>query len=55
MSAAFEPGFQVRGGPVRAGNWALFIARQIIRAHRGEIRVESGAETGTAVSVVLPC
>jgi signal transduction histidine kinase len=55
MTAAFEPGFQVRAGRVRAGNWDLFIARQIIQAHGGEIRVESGVETGTAVSVVLPC
>jgi signal transduction histidine kinase len=55
MTAAFEPGFQVRDGRVRAGNWDLFIARQIIQAHGGEIRVESEAETGTAVSVVLPC
>ena len=55
MTAAFEPGFQVRGGRVRAGNWDLFIARQIIQAHGGEIRVESEAGTGTSVSVVLPC
>jgi signal transduction histidine kinase len=36
-------------------SWDLFIARQIIQAHGGEIRVQSEAETGTTVSVVLPC
>jgi len=39
----------------RAGNWNLLIARQIIQAHGGEIRVQSKAGTGTSVSVVLPC
>jgi signal transduction histidine kinase len=38
IAAAFEPGFQARDGRVRAGNWDLYIARQIIQAHGGEIR-----------------
>jgi len=32
----------------------LFIVREIARAHRGEVRVESAAETGTRFTVVLP-
>jgi signal transduction histidine kinase len=46
---------EIREWRVRAGNWDLFIARQIIQAHGGEIRVQSEAGTGTSVSVVLPC
>jgi signal transduction histidine kinase len=53
--ASFDPGFEVSGQRVRAGNWDLFSAQQIIREHGGEIRVERSTSDGTAVCITLPC
>ena len=33
----------------------LFVCRQIIEAHGGEIRIESAIGKGTTVSFTLPC
>jgi signal transduction histidine kinase len=52
---SFEPNFEVSGPRVRAGNWDLFSAAQIIREHGGEIRIERGAAEWTTVCVTLPC
>jgi signal transduction histidine kinase len=55
LEAPFELGFEVSGRRVRAGNWDLFSARQIIREHGGEIRVERGTAQWAAVCITLPC
>jgi signal transduction histidine kinase len=49
----FDPGFTTKGVGVGTG-LGLSICYQIIRSHRGDIRVVSEVERGTTVSVVLP-
>ena len=55
MPTLFEP---FRGRPQHGRNAGLglgmYIARQIARAHGGDVTVESTAATGTAVTVQLP-
>jgi signal transduction histidine kinase len=43
---------QRRPGSVGLG---LYIAREIVAAHRGTIDVESSAELGTVFTVRVPC
>ncbi len=50
----FDPGFKVAGRRVRSGNWSLFSARQIVREHGGDIRLDSNPGAGTSVLVTLP-
>jgi signal transduction histidine kinase len=49
----FDPGFAERSGRVMAGNWGLFMARQVIREHGGDMRVERNPG-GAALVVSLP-
>ncbi|HYO80582.1 MAG TPA: HAMP domain-containing sensor histidine kinase [Bryobacteraceae bacterium] len=41
--AIFDPGFAERSGRIRAANWSLFMARQILRENGGEMRMESSS------------
>jgi signal transduction histidine kinase len=55
----FEPfwrGSPARGGDEQGGNLGLglFIVREIVRAHRGTVKVESLPEAGTTFTVRLP-
>ena len=51
----FDPAFKVKGERIVTGNWSLFAARQMVREHGGEIQVQSSADSGTRVIVLLPC
>jgi len=53
LESLFEPQLSSKSGRVKA-NWGLFIARQIVRAHGGEIEIESALGRGTTVHVLLP-
>jgi signal transduction histidine kinase len=50
----FDPAFRSSGTRVRAANWSMFSARQIIREHGGEIFISSKRGDGTLVRVTLP-
>jgi signal transduction histidine kinase len=53
----FEPlrqGSNSRGGPMGNIGLGLFIVDQIVRAHRGQVAVESSQEAGTTFTVTLP-
>jgi signal transduction histidine kinase len=53
----FEPFFQVERGPTRrfpGVGLGLAIARDLARAMRGDVEVESRVAEGTTVSVELP-
>ncbi|MBM3728581.1 MAG: HAMP domain-containing histidine kinase [Acidobacteria bacterium] len=54
IASIFDPGFKVAQGRVSTGNWSMFNARQIVRGHRGEIRIVSEPGRGTRVTVTLP-
>jgi signal transduction histidine kinase len=49
----FDPGFTTKGRGVGAG-LGLSISYQIIKDHRGEIKVESVLGKGAAFTIVLP-
>jgi signal transduction histidine kinase len=49
----FDPTFTRRAPRVRAG-LGLFSSYQIVRKHKGEIRIESEPGKGTSVTVILP-
>ena len=53
LKEIFDPGFTTKGVGVGTG-LGLSICYQIIRDHKGEIRVESQVGEGTTVTVVLP-
>ncbi len=55
LNAIFDPGFQVAEGRVSTGNWSLFTARQFIKDHGGDMRIQSQSGEGTTVSLILPC
>ncbi len=55
LRTIFDPGFRVSEDRVSTGNWSMFSARQIVREHGGEIRIESTQGQGTTVTVTLPC
>ena len=52
LSHIFEPGFRVKEGRVTTG-WGLFISRQIIHEHDGELFLNSKPEEGTQVEIRL--
>jgi len=53
LARIFEPFFTTKNPGLGTG-LGLSISREIVRRHRGEIRVESSAERGTRFTVVLP-
>jgi signal transduction histidine kinase len=56
MREIFEPmvkGSRERATPSSVG-LGLYIAREVVRAHGGEIKAQSSAETGTTFTVQLP-
>lgn len=56
LSTLFDP-FRRRGAPARAPRGlglGLFIAREIIRAHGGDLAIASSARRGTTVDLWLP-
>ncbi len=50
----FEPRWQVPGER-RGHGLGLFVARQLVQAHRGHIWVEGAAQGGTTIAFSLPC
>jgi len=55
LANIFDPAFKVKGERIVTDNWSLFAARQMVREHGGEIQVQSSADVGTRVIVLLPC
>ncbi|MCP5119979.1 MAG: hypothetical protein GY953_54975 [bacterium] len=53
MKYLFEPGFSSHGERVKAG-MGLFISHNIVRKHRGDIKVKSESGKGSTFTVVLP-
>ena len=53
LARVFEPGFTTRGASSGMG-LGLYICRQIVTAHGGEITVSSAPGSGSEVSVFLP-
>ena len=53
LALVLEPGFNAKGGRVRAG-LGLATARQILHDHKGELCIESERGKGTRVTIVLP-
>jgi signal transduction histidine kinase len=56
IGRVFEPGFttKIQEGRVRGVGLGLYSARQIIKAHRGDITLQSELGVGTTVTVTLP-
>ncbi len=54
VNSIFDPTFRESDGRVKSGNWSMFNARQIVRAHQGEIRLESQPGVGSTVTISLP-
>jgi signal transduction histidine kinase len=58
MRRMFEPHFSTKSGPDETGKGGsglgLSACREIVEAHRGRIRVESGLGKGTAITIRLP-
>jgi signal transduction histidine kinase len=54
LESIFEPSFHVKGERIVTGNWSLFSAHQVARAHGGRIEIRSLGETGTSLSIQLP-
>jgi signal transduction histidine kinase len=54
LESIFEPTFKVEGTRIATGNWSLFSARQMARAHGGRVEIRSFGETGTSLSIQLP-
>jgi signal transduction histidine kinase len=55
LAQIFDPAFQVAEGRVSNGKWTLFMSRQFIKDHGGEMRIHSREGSGTTVSFTLPC
>jgi len=53
LSRIFDPGFTTKGVGVGTG-LGLSICYQIIKAHRGEIEVDSEVGRGTTFTVIIP-
>ena len=51
VQRVFEPGYTTKGKGLGLG---LHIAREIVRLHRGDIRLRSAPQVGTTFSVFLP-
>jgi len=54
LSRVFDPFFTTKGSTNHAG-LGLFVARHIVRQHRGNITVDSEPGQGTTVTIHLPC
>jgi signal transduction histidine kinase len=58
MRRIFEPRFSTKSGPDETGKGGtglgLTACKEIVEAHRGRIRVESGVGRGTAITIRLP-
>ncbi|MGH9462502.1 MAG: sensor histidine kinase, partial [Vicinamibacteria bacterium] len=54
LESIFEPSFKVKGHRIVTGNWSLFSARQMARAHGGRIEIRSTGKTGTSLYIQLP-
>ena len=58
MRRIFEPRFSTKAGPDETGKGGtglgLTACKEIVEAHRGRIRVESGVGKGTAITIRLP-
>lgn len=52
INRLFEPFYTTKDNSTGLG---LFLAEEIVRAHGGEITLESQPGTGTTVQVILPC
>jgi signal transduction histidine kinase len=52
--AIFDKYFQLPGAPAGGAGLGLFIAREIVAAHGGEIGVEPGPERGSVFWFTLP-
>lgn len=50
LVALFEPQLRPESGRVKA-NWGLFVARQVVRIHGGNIEIDSAPGQGTTVTV----
>jgi signal transduction histidine kinase len=60
LQVIFDPMVQIPSEEAGASNFTnlglgLYIAREIVQAHRGTIHAESSPEDGTTFSVELPC
>ncbi len=53
MQGLFDPGFSAKGQRVKAG-MGLFTCYNIVRKHRGDIKVRSTVGTGSTFTIVLP-
>jgi len=54
LTHIFDPQFEVSGGRISTGNWSLFMSRQYIKEHGGDIRIQSSEGKGTTVWLTLP-
>ncbi len=50
----FDPRFEESSGRVSTGNWSLFMSRQYMKEHGGDIRIQSMEGEGTTVCLTLP-
>jgi signal transduction histidine kinase len=50
----FDLRFEEAGGRVSTGNWGLFMSRQYMKEHGGDIRIQSMEGKGTTVCLTLP-
>jgi signal transduction histidine kinase len=53
LAHIFDPRFQVADGRVSTGNWSLFMSRQYMIEHGGDIRIQSTEGKGTTVWLTL--
>jgi signal transduction histidine kinase len=54
LSRIFDPRFAVSDGRISTGNWSLFMSRQYMKEHGGDIRIQSREGKGTTVCLTLP-
>ena len=54
LESIFEPSFKVKGTRIVTGNWSLFSARQMARAHGGGLEIRSSPKSGTRLYIQLP-
>ena len=54
LAHIFDPNFEVSGGRISTGNWSLFMSREYMKEHGGDIRIRSLEGKGTTVCLTLP-
>jgi signal transduction histidine kinase len=54
LAHIFDPRFEEAGGRVATGNWSLFMSKQYIKEHGGDIGIQSLEGKGTTVWLTLP-